>query len=234
MNKLLTILSILFVSNFININVSAEVNIDLLKQKYSKCEDISYRHDCFDEFNYGTSRNIGYFRNNHLWDGLNYSNGILNSQYVNGKRTAKSFCQKNDNGWTICPSGTRYKAMKNGYHDKNGKQGNFIIEFQSGNKYIGEYKNGQANGQGNLTFATGDKYIGEFKNNMHHGQGKYTYANGKVKEGIWKNNKFMYAKKYIPTSNSKIEGYKSFCSEIGFTPGTEKFGECVVEVMKKG
>ena len=36
------------------------------------------------------------------------------------------------------------------------------------------------------------------------------------------------------TSNSKIEGYKNFCSEIGFTAGTEKFGECVVEAMKKG
>jgi hypothetical protein len=234
MNKLLIILLTLFTLNSISTNVLAEVNIDLLKQKYFKCEDISYRDDCFDEFYYGTSRSIGYFRNNRLWDGLNYSNGILNSEYVNGKRIAKSVCQKNDNGWTICPSGTRYKAMKNGYHNKDGKQGNFIVEFQSGNKYIGEYKNGLANGQGSITFATGGKYIGQFKNNMQHGQGKYTYANGKVKEGIWKDNKFMYVKKPTSTSNSKIEEYKSFCSEIGFTLGTEKFGECVVEAMKKG
>ena len=56
-----------------------------------------------------------------------------------------------------------------------------------------------------------------------------------LKEGIWKDNKFLYAqKKSTPTSNSKIEEYKNFCSEIGFTPGTEKFGECVVEAMKKG
>ena len=66
--------------------------------------------------------------------------------------------------------------------------------------------------------------------------GKYTYANGKVQEGIWKDGKFLYAKKLTPTStfNSKIEEYKIFCSEIGFTPGTEKFGECVIEAMKKG
>jgi len=44
----------------------------------------------------------------------------------------------------------------------------------------------------------------------------------------------MYKNKPTSTSNSKIEEYKSFCSEIGFTPGTEKFGECVVEAMKKG
>ena len=36
------------------------------------------------------------------------------------------------------------------------------------------------------------------------------------------------------TSNPKIEEYKSFCSEIGFTAGTQKFGECVLEAMKKG
>ena len=40
--------------------------------------------------------------------------------------------------------------------------------------------------------------------------------------------------KLILPLNSKIESYKSFCSEIGFTPGTEKFGKCVVEAMKKG
>ena len=68
-----------------------------------------------------------------------------------------------------------------------------------------------------------------------HGYGKYTYANGKVQEGIWKDGKFKYEKKKSnPTSNSKIEEYKTFCSEIGFIPGTEKFGECVVEAMKKG
>ena len=56
-----------------------------------------------------------------------------------------------------------------------------------------------------------------------------------MKEGIWKDDKFLYNQnKPSPNPNSKIEGYKNFCSEIGFTPGTEKFGECVVEEMKKG
>ena len=36
------------------------------------------------------------------------------------------------------------------------------------------------------------------------------------------------------SSNSKLDEYKTFCSEIGFTPGTEKFGDCVLEAMKKG
>ena len=235
MNKQLLILPILFAWSLITTNTLADVNIDFLKQKYTKCEDITFRHDCFDEHNYANSKNIGYFRNNRLWDGLNYSNGILNSQYVNGKRIAKSFCKKSYDNWFNCPSGTRYKAMENGYHDQNGKQGNFMIEFQSGNKFIGEYKDGQANGQGDLTYANGDKYVGEFKNNQMHGQGKYIFNNGTFKEGIWKDGKFMYKNnKPELTSSSKFKKYKIFCSEIGFIPGSEKFGECILEAMKKG
>ena len=66
-------------------------------------------------------------------------------------------------------------------------------------------------------------------------QRNYIYADGKIKEGIWENDKFLYPrKKSNETLNSKIEEYKSFCSEIGLTPGTEKYGECIVEAMKKG
>ena len=65
------------------------------------------------------------------------------------------------------------------------------------------------------------------------GQGAKTYAGGTKDEGIWKDGKFMYANKPTTTLNPKIERFKSFCSEIGLIPGTEKFGECVVEVMKK-
>ena len=66
------------------------------------------------------------------------------------------------------------------------------------------------------------------------GQGKYTFKNGTFKEGVWKDGKFVDTNKPTKTSNPKIEKYKSFCLEIGFTLGTEKFGECVVEAMKKG
>jgi len=89
-------------------------------------------------------------------------------------------------------------------------------------------------GQGIYAYPSGKIEDGEWKNNKLNGFAKVTNANGTVKEGIWKNDKFMYKKKSTSTSNSKIKGYKTFCSEIGFTPGTEKFGECVVEAMKKG
>ena len=258
MNRFLLIISFLISLIYINTPVLAEVNIDLLKQKYAKCEDVNYRHECFDTFIYSKSKKVGYFRNNSLWDGLYYIDNILLFEYIKGKEIAKSFCKNSNDGWWTCPSGNRYKPIETGYMDKKYKrQGKFRYEYTNGDlfvgeykdglrhghgtysyskgdKYVGEYKNNNQHGQGSYTYVKGDKYLGEFKYNVRNGQGKYTYADGTITEGIFKDGKFMYAKKSTLTSNPKIEGYKSFCSEIGFTPGTEKFGECVVEAMKKG
>jgi len=52
---------------------------------------------------------------------------------------------------------------------------------------------------GTYTYADGDKYVGEWKDGEFNGQGTLTYANGTVKKGIWKNNEFQYAQKVTPT-----------------------------------
>jgi len=112
-------------------------------------------------------------------------------------------------------------------YKKNGKVVLRLVE--------GDMTNGRRLGEVKITYENGAIYIGKLnKNGNLHGQGKYTFTDGKVQEGIWKNGKFIYAQKPTSTLNPKIEGYKNFCSEIGFTPGTEKFGECVVEAIKKG
>jgi hypothetical protein len=76
-----------------------------------------------------------------------------------------------------------------------------LIHLLMENKYVGEHKDGLANGQGTFTFANGKnmlvnikmakpngqgtftfangaKYVGEFKDNKYYGQGTYTFANG--------------------------------------------------------
>ena len=63
-------------------------------------------------------------------------------------------------------------------------QGTFTVT--SGNKYVGEWKDGKRNGQGTFTFANGDKYVGEYKNGKQNGQGTYTFANGTKSVGVWK------------------------------------------------
>ena len=48
---------------------------------------------------------------------------------------------------------------------------------------------------GTRTFANGNRYVGEFRNDNFNGQGTKTYADGTIEEGIWKGDKFRYAKK---------------------------------------
>jgi len=48
---------------------------------------------------------------------------------------------------------------------------------------------------GTYTYAGGEKYVGEFKNDNFNGQGTFAHPDGRVEEGIWKNDVFQYAKK---------------------------------------
>ena len=55
--------------------------------------------------------------------------------------------------------------------------------WSDGTKYVGEFKYGEANGQGTSTWANGewagDKYVGQFENGTFHGKGTYTWAERK-------------------------------------------------------
>ena len=167
MKKIVSLFSFLFFFLFCN-SLLAEVDIELLKQKYSKCENENYRHECFDEYFFSNSKEIGYFRNNSLWDGQHFQNDYLIHEYVNGERIAKAFCNKEKDGWFYCKDRTRYKPFDGGYFDSEGNlQGKFIVEYSSGNKFVGEFKDNLKHGQGTMTWTSGSKYVGEFKNNLH-------------------------------------------------------------------
>ena len=61
--------------------------------------------------------------------------------------------------------------------------------FPDGDKYVGEWRDDKAHGQGTFTFANGAKYVGEWKDDKRNGQGTLTLADGTVlQEGIWKDN----------------------------------------------
>ena len=76
----------------------------------------------------------------------------------------------------------------------NGKRHGFGVmnalhpDFK-GDKYVGEYKDGNYNGQGTFTWADGEKYVGEFKDHKLNGQGTYTFANGNKYVGEYKDGK---------------------------------------------
>ena len=69
---------------------------------------------------------------------------------------------------------------------KNGKyDGQVILTFPDGEKYVGEYKDGKKNGQGTKTWTNGDMYEGEFKDGKYDGQGTYTWSDGRKYVGEW-------------------------------------------------
>jgi len=86
--------------------------------------------------------------------------------------------------------------------------------YENGNRYEGQWKDGQWHGKGKYYFTTGDryegdfansiregigayyfsqsgaKYIGEWKGDRQNGQGTYYVASGAAKSGLWENGKY--------------------------------------------
>ncbi len=93
--------------------------------------------------------------------------------------------------WTNCygtytyPNGNKYVGeWKDGNYNGQG-----TITYASGNKYVGEFKDDKRNGQGTYTFADGENYVGEFKDDKANGQGTYTFADGNKYVGEFKDGK---------------------------------------------
>ena len=147
-----------------------------------------------------------------------------------------------------------------GEYEDDKFNGKGIYIWTDGKKYVGEWKDGKRNGKGAITNPYGGSYEGEWKDGKFHGQGIFTYedgskdvgrwaydrlngyaiqydANGNIfREGVFENDEFLYAEKRSETTNpssgnSKLDNHKEFCEEIGFTPGSEKFAECVMVLI---
>ena len=58
--------------------------------------------------------------------------------------------------------------------------------FTSGSKYVGEFRDGKADGQGTATYANGDKFVGEWRGDLRNGQGIEYRTNGTInRSGRW-------------------------------------------------
>ena len=161
--------------------------------------------------------------------------------------------------WTNCigtytwENGDKYV----GEHKDGKSHGQGTFTWGNGDKYVGKYQDGKRHGEGTYTYASGNKYVGRWKNGNYHGQGTYTFADGSKEVGEWENDKlngyaiqynadgsirregifkddeFLYAETREKKEPSKLDKYKSTCEELGFLPGTEKFGDCVMKLMDK-
>jgi len=87
--------------------------------------------------------------------------------------------QMNCVGEVNFPNGEKYVGqVRSG--QPNG-QGTYT--WADGGKYVGEWRDGQRNGRGTYTWPNGDQYVGEFRNNKKHGQGTLTFASGRTQVG---------------------------------------------------
>ncbi len=75
---------------------------------------------------------------------------------------------------------------------KNNKKHGFGSALTKTFLLSGEWIDNQFGNEGLMYFLdSGNIYIGEFKNNIINGKGIYILANGQTQEGIWKNEKFV-------------------------------------------
>jgi len=73
------------------------------------------------------------------------------------------------------------------------------VTFANGDKFLGVFKDGRPNGEGEMTYKNSipgstpgveyeiAQYKGNFRNGKREGQGKMIWDGGSVFEGIWKN-----------------------------------------------
>ncbi len=99
------------------------------------------------------------------------------------------------------PDGSRYVGEY-----INGKaNGQGTITHPNGRKYVGEFLNGNLHGQGIFSFPDGRKYVGEFRNSKFHGQGTLTLADGSLQMGIWKNGDLQKPPESAPVTSADAE-----------------------------
>lgn len=60
-----------------------------------------------------------------------------------------------------------------------------VYAYGDGSKWVGEFINGQPNGEGTCYYANGDKYVGNWERHAPHGEGIMYYANQRVLGAIW-------------------------------------------------
>lgn len=100
-------------------------------------------------------------------------------------------------------SGVEYYGEFAGGAPVNGRG---VMVFTNGDRYDGEFEDGDRNGCGTFTFANGRQYMGQFRTDQFHGVGVWQLENGDRYVGQFR--------------NSKCEGWGTFL----FTDGSSKSG----------
>jgi len=175
---------------------------------------------------------------------------ISNKKNINKKGTLKYMDGKNFDGELDRYCIVEYEGGGKyiGNFKDSERHGQGVMTHPESGKFDGQWKNNWML-KGTMTYLSGDKYIGEFGGyGKLNGQGTYIKSNGDEYSGIWKDGYNENFANNLPTkkasqnitttpttpttSKTSITDAKSQCSDIGFKAGTEKFGDCVLELMQ--
>ncbi|MGB0862675.1 MAG: caspase family protein [Saprospiraceae bacterium] len=89
--------------------------------------------------------------------------------------------------------------------DCNSGYGTYL--YKDGTKYIGNFKDSKAHGEGACYYVSGnkDRYIGEWANHQYNGKGVLVMKSGDIKRGIWQRGKLVRADKENSDKSTKIK-----------------------------
>lgn len=105
---------------------------------------------------------------------------IIASAFVTTVAVAVFFASTGASTGAPCPQGSEAADSINCVGE---------LSFLNGEKYVGEVRDGQPNGQGTYTWANGAKYVGQWANGQRNGRGMYLWPNGERYVGEFRNNK---------------------------------------------
>ena len=81
------------------------------------------------------------------------------------------------------------KISYRGEFDAGKQNGYGILEKSNGQRYAGQWLDGNMNGKGIYNFEDGSEYIGEYRINQRNGYGELKLSNGVIYKCNWLNGK---------------------------------------------
>ncbi|MEM1240169.1 MAG: pentapeptide repeat-containing protein [Cyanobacteria bacterium P01_H01_bin.26] len=90
-------------------------------------------------------------------------------------------------GTMVYPNGNRYHGE---YRDGQ-RSGCGTFVFDNGRRYVGQFSNDLFSGRGVWQLENGDRYIGDFEFNKCNGEGVYIFADGTSESGIWQQGRLV-------------------------------------------
>jgi hypothetical protein len=92
--------------------------------------------------------------------------------------------------------------------------------YDSGDMFLGNFKDGYRSGLGTYLYANGEKYVGNYENNKRNGNGLYNWTDGSYYSGDWKDGNQEGYGTYITTTGTVQTGTFANGSYVGASTQT--------------